>query len=195
MNSGLVKSIAADLNDWTWVAVEYRVWVIILATAIGLALPLLSASRRDMPRPAPSLVIRSGAVGLGLSSALMAVCSLLHFSDQRWLPVSQRGIVHVSAPGGVFGFTKPAVGVINSVANLITPGWCPFRTVKAFLLLPRVSRKSLPEFISSFFSVHKLSTKPGRLSARSGGYQPAYAQLIHRLLGISWRALAGHCLM
>ena len=118
MNSGLAKSILAHLNDWTWVAVEYRVWVIILATAIGLALPLLSAARRDMPRPAPSLVVRSGAVGLALSSALMAVCSLLHFSDQRWLPVSQRGSVHVSAPGGVFGFAKPAVGVINSVANL-----------------------------------------------------------------------------
>ena len=118
MNTGLVKSIAADLNDWTWVAVEYRVWVIILATAIGLAVPLLSAARSDRPRPAPSLVIRSGAVGLGLSSALMAVCSLLHFSDERWLAVSQRGSVHVSAPGGVFGFAKPAVGVINSVANL-----------------------------------------------------------------------------
>ena len=37
MNSGLVKSIVAHLNDWTWVAVEYRVWVIILATVIGLA--------------------------------------------------------------------------------------------------------------------------------------------------------------
>jgi hypothetical protein len=118
VNSGLVKSILAHLNDWTWVAAEYRVWVIILATVIGLAVPLLSAARRDMPRPAPSLVIRSGAVGLGLSSALMAVCSLLHFSDERWLAVSQRGSVHVSAPGGVFGFAKPAVGVINSVANL-----------------------------------------------------------------------------
>jgi hypothetical protein len=118
VNTGLVKSILAHLNDWTWVAVEYRVWVIILATVIGLAVPLLSAARRDMPRPAPSLVIRSGAVGLGLSSALMAVCSLLHFSDERWLAVSQRGSVHVSAPGGVFGFAKPAVGVINSVANL-----------------------------------------------------------------------------
>jgi hypothetical protein len=118
VNSGLVKSILTHLNDWTWVAVEYRVWVIILATVIGLAVPLLSAARRDMPRPAPSLVIRSGAVGLGLSSALMAVCSLLHFSDERWLAVSQRGSVHVSAPGGVFGFAKPAVGVINSVANL-----------------------------------------------------------------------------
>ena len=118
MNTGLVKSILAHLNDWTWVAVEYRVWVIILATVIGLAVPLLTAARSDGPRPAPSLVIRSGAVGLGLSSALMAVCSLLHFSDERWLPVSQRGSVHVSAPGGVLGFAKPAVGVINSVAGL-----------------------------------------------------------------------------
>ena len=81
-------------------------------------MPLLSAARSDTPRPAPSLVIRSGAVGLGLSSALMAVCSLLHFSDERWLAVSQRGSVHVSSPGGVLGFAKPAVGVINSVANL-----------------------------------------------------------------------------
>ena len=118
MNSGLVKSIVAHLNDWTWVAVAYRVWIIVLATAVGLALPLLGAARRDMPRPAPSLVVRGGAVGLALSSALMAVCSLLHFSDQRWLAVSQRGSVHVSAPGGVFGFAKPAVGVINSVADL-----------------------------------------------------------------------------
>jgi hypothetical protein len=153
VNSGLVKSIAADLNDWTWVAVEYRVWVIILATAIGLALPLLSASRRDMPRPAPSLVIRSGAVGLGLSSALMAVCSLLHFSDQRWLPVSQRGIVHVSAPGGVFGFTKPAVGVINSVASLPVE-WraaqvavhtaiiCAFLTMAAMVLIIATWRRA-----------------------------------------------------
>jgi hypothetical protein len=118
VNTGLVKSILAHLNDWTWVAVEYRVWVIILATVVGLALPLLTAARSDGPRPAPSLVIRSGAVGLGLSSALMAVCSLLHLSDERWLAPGQRGSVHVSAPGGVLGFAKPAVGVINSVAGL-----------------------------------------------------------------------------
>jgi hypothetical protein len=153
VNSGLVKSIAADLNDWTWVAVEYRVWVIILATAIGLAIPLLSAARREMPRPAPSLVIRSGAVGLGLSSALMAVCSLLHFSDQRWLAVSQRGSVHVSAPGGVFGFTKPAVGVINSVADLPVE-WraaqvavhtaiiCAFLTMAALVLIIATWRRA-----------------------------------------------------
>ena len=146
MNSGLVKSIVAHLNDWTWVAVEYRVWIIVLATAVGLALPLLGAARRDMPRPAPSLVVRGGAVGLGLSSALMAVCSLLHFSDQRWLAVSQRGSVHVSAPGGVFGFAKPAVGVINSVAGLPAE-WratqvavhtaiiCAFLTMAAMILI------------------------------------------------------------
>lgn len=118
MSSGLAKSIVADLNDWTWVAVEYRVWVIILAAAIGLSIPLVSAARAGAPRPAASLVLRGGAVGLGLSSALICVCALLHFSDQRWLPAGQRGSVHVSAPGGVFGFAKPAVGVINSVADL-----------------------------------------------------------------------------
>jgi hypothetical protein len=153
VNSGLVKSIAAHLNDWTWVAVEYRVWIIVLATAIGLALPLLGAARRDMPRPAPSLVVRGGAVGLALSSALMAVCSLLHFSDQRWLAVSQRGSVHVSAPGGVFGFAKPAVGVINSVANLPVE-WratqvavhtaiiCAFLTVAALALIVLTWRRA-----------------------------------------------------
>jgi hypothetical protein len=118
VSSGLVKSIVTHLNDWTWLAVEYRVWLIILATVIGLAVPLVAAARRDMPRPAPSLVVRSGAIGLAFSSALISICSLLHFSDLRWLPASQRGSVHVSAPGGVFGFAKPAVGVINSVANL-----------------------------------------------------------------------------
>jgi hypothetical protein len=153
VNTGLVKSIAAHLNDWTWVAVEYRVWVIILATAIGLALPLLSAARSDRPRSAPSLVIRSGAVGLGLSSALMAVCSLLHFSDERWLAVSQRGSVHVSAPGGVFGFAKPAVGVINSVADLPVE-WratqvavhtaiiCAFLTLAAMVLIIATWRRA-----------------------------------------------------
>jgi len=113
VSSGLVKSILTDLNDWTWLAVEYRVWLIILATVIGLLVPLVAAARRDMPKPAPSLVVRSGAIGLGLSSALMAICALLHFSDLRWLAPSQRGSVHVSAPGGVFGFAKPAVGVIH----------------------------------------------------------------------------------
>jgi hypothetical protein len=153
VNSGLAKSILAHLNDWTWVAVEYRVWVIILATAIGLAVPLLSAARRDMPRPAASLVIRSGAVGLGLSSALMAVCSLLHLSDQRWLPASQRGSVHVSAPGGVLGFAKPAVGVINSVADLPAE-WratqvsvhtaivCAFLTMAALILIVLTWRRA-----------------------------------------------------
>jgi hypothetical protein len=117
VNSGLAKSIVTHLNDWSWVAVEYRVWLIVVATVIGLALPLASAARRDAPR-SPSLVVRGGAVGLGLSSALIAAFCLFHFSDLRWLAPGQRGSVHVSAPGGIFGFAKPAFGVINSVANL-----------------------------------------------------------------------------
>jgi hypothetical protein len=153
VNSGLVKSIVAHLNDWTWVAVEYRVWVIVLATVIGLSVPLLSAARADAPRPAPSLVVRGGAVGLGLSSALMSVCALLHFSDLRWLAPSQRGSVHVSAPGGVFGFAKPAVGVINSVADLPAE-WratqvavhtaiiCAFLTIGALLLIAATWRRA-----------------------------------------------------
>ena len=102
MNSGLVKSVATHLNDWTWLAVEYRVWLIILVTVIGLAAPLVAAARRDRPRPGPSLAVRGGAIGLALSSALISICSLLHFSDLRGLPAGQRGSVHVSAPGGVF---------------------------------------------------------------------------------------------
>jgi hypothetical protein len=48
----------------------------------------------------------------------VAVSSLLHFSDLRWLPPSQRGTPHLSAPGGVLGFARPTVKVVNSVAGL-----------------------------------------------------------------------------
>ena len=63
----------------------------------------------------------------------------------------------------------------------VAPRWCPFPTVKAFLLPQPVSRKSLREFISSFFPVHTLSTKPSRLSARHPSYPPPYAQPVHNL--------------
>jgi hypothetical protein len=69
--------------------------VIILATVIGLSLPLVTAATSGAPRPALSLVMRGGAVGLALSSALISVCSLLHFTDLRWLAANQRGSVHV----------------------------------------------------------------------------------------------------
>jgi len=61
----------------------------------------------------------------------------------------------------------------------VAPGWCPFPTVKVFLLPSLWSRKSLREFIFSFFRVHTLPTECRRLSARHSGYPPAYAQQIH----------------
>ena len=106
------------LNDWTWFVAEYRFWLIVLATVVGGVAPLLSAARKRLPGTAPSRVIRSAAMALALSAAAVAICSLLHFSDLRWLPANQRGSLHVSAPGGFLGFTKPAVTVINSVAGL-----------------------------------------------------------------------------
>jgi hypothetical protein len=113
-----MKWALAQLNEWTWFVAQYRGWLIPLATVIGLAAPLVSAARRRLPRAAPALVIRSGAMTLALSSAAVAVCSLLHFSDLRWLPPGQRGRLHVSTPGGILGFAKPTVKVLNSVASL-----------------------------------------------------------------------------
>ncbi|MDQ2814573.1 MAG: hypothetical protein M3Z75_22610 [Actinomycetota bacterium] len=118
MSFGQVRWAFVQLNDWTWLVAQYRGWVIALATVVGGVLPLLSASRKHLPRPAPALVVRSGAMALALSAAAVAICSLLHFSDLRWLAPDQRGSLHLSAPGGIFGFTKPAVGVLNTVAGL-----------------------------------------------------------------------------
>lgn len=74
-------------------------------------------------------------------------------------------------------------------------GWCPFPTVKAFLLPLRGARKSLREFIFWFFSVHTLPTECRRLSARRNGYPPAFThpvhKLIHRLPGVTWRTRPG----
>ncbi|HEY2288843.1 MAG TPA: hypothetical protein VGH88_24120 [Streptosporangiaceae bacterium] len=108
----------ARLNEWTWLIAHYRGWLIVLVTAIGAAVPLLSAARRGLPRAAPLLVVRSAAMALALSAAAVAICSLLHFSDLRWLPPQQRGSLHLSAPGGLLGFAKPTVRVLNSVAGL-----------------------------------------------------------------------------
>ena len=118
MSFGQMRWALGQLNDVTWLVAQYRGWVIALATVIGVAAPLLRAARKYLPRPAPSLVIRSGAMALALSAAAVAICALLHFSDLRWLAPGQRGSVHLSAPGGFLGFAKPAVGVLNAVAGL-----------------------------------------------------------------------------
>jgi hypothetical protein len=108
----------AQLNEWTWLIAQYRGWLIALATVIGVAVPLASAARRRLPGAAPSLAVHGGAITLALSSAAVAVCSLLHFSDLRWLAPGQRRSPHLSAPGGLLGFAKPAVRALNSVAGL-----------------------------------------------------------------------------
>jgi hypothetical protein len=118
MNSGPARWALAHLDAWTWLVAEYRTPLIVIATIIGVAAPLLSAARRHRPGPAPSVVIRSAAMTLGFAAAAVTACSLLHFSDLRWLPPGQRATVHLSAPGGPFGFAKPIVTVVNSVAGV-----------------------------------------------------------------------------
>jgi hypothetical protein len=104
MSSGAARWALVHLNDWTWFVAEYRVWLITLATVIGLAVPLLA--------------VRSGAMALTFSAAMVTICSLLHFSDLRWLAPSQRATAHLSAPGGLFGFGRPVVSAINSMAGI-----------------------------------------------------------------------------
>ena len=118
MSSGAVRWVWVHLDGLTWLVAEYRGWLIILATVIGLAAPLLGAVRKHRPRPALSLVIRSGAMALGFSAAAVAICSLLHFSDLRWLPPSQRTTEHLSAPGGLLSAAKPIVTAVNSIAGI-----------------------------------------------------------------------------
>ena len=118
MSSGAARWALSHFDSWTWLVAEYRAWLITLATVTGLAVPLLVAARKHLPRPAPSLVIRSGAMALAFSAATVTICSLLHFSDLRWLAPGQRTAVRLSAPGGLFGFGKPVVSVINSIAGI-----------------------------------------------------------------------------
>jgi hypothetical protein len=118
MSSGVARWALVHLNGGTWLVAEYRIWLIALATVIGLAAPLLGAARKNLPKPAPSLVIRSAAMALAFSAAVVAICSLLHFSDLRWLAPGQRATAHLSAPGGIFSFSKPIVAVVNSVAGV-----------------------------------------------------------------------------
>jgi len=118
MNSSPARWALAHLDAWTWLVAEYRTWLIVTATVIGIAAPLLSAARKHRPRPAPSVVIRSAATALGFSAATAAACSLLHFSDLRWLAPGQRATAHLNAPGGLFSFAKPIVAVVNSVASV-----------------------------------------------------------------------------
>jgi len=153
MSSGAARWAVVHLDDWTWLVAEYRVWLITLAAVIGLAAPLVGATRRHVPRPAPSLVVRSGAMAVAFSAATVTICSLLHFSDLRWLAPDQRKTAHLSAPGGIFSFAKPVVVVVNSVAGLPaelratqvsvhTAIVCAFVALAAFLLVAITWRRA-----------------------------------------------------
>jgi hypothetical protein len=153
MSSSAARWALVHLDDLTWLVAEYRVWLITLATVIGLAAPLLGAVRKHLPRPAPSLVICSGAMALAFSAATVTACSLLHFSDLRWLPPSQRTAAHLSAPGGLFGFAKPIVAVVNSIAGIPvesratqvsvhTAVVCAFLALAAFFLVAITWRRA-----------------------------------------------------
>jgi len=153
MSSSAVRSAWVHLDGLTWLVAEYRGWLITLATVIGLAAPLLGAVRKHRPRPTPSLVIRSGAMALAFSAAAVAVCSLLHFSDPRWLPPGQRTTVHLSTPGGLFSVAKPIVVAVNSIAGIPvefrasqvsvhTAIVCAFLALAAFLLMAITWRRA-----------------------------------------------------
>jgi hypothetical protein len=90
---------------------------------------------------------------------------------------------------GLAGAARPAGAKYpceGPVSRLLTrspgspPGWCPFPTVKAFLLPPRTPRKSLTSIISGFSAIHMVSTERMRLSAPYDGYPPANSQVVHK---------------
>lgn len=124
MNSSSVQGTLTILNTWTWPVAEYRGWVVVIITVLGLLAPFLTASGKYGTRPLPSVVIRSGAMALAFASALVTVSSLMHISDLRWLTPSQRTSPHLSAPpsggllGGALSFAKPVVKAVNSVATV-----------------------------------------------------------------------------
>ena len=62
----------------------------------------------------------------------------------------------------------------------VAPRWCPFPTVRAFLLPPRTPRKSLRSIITDFSAIHTVSTERMQLSAPDGDYPPANSQAVHK---------------
>jgi len=85
-----------------------------------------------------------------------------------WLPR------HRAPPAGAKHPPEPPVSRLFPCPG-VTPGWCPFPTVKLFLLPSRWPRKSLRESILSF----SLST---HCPQNADGYPPAYAQAIHKFI-------------
>ena len=71
----------------------------------------------------------------------------------------------------------------------VTPGRFPLSNGESIsTAFPAVAQESAGIHFK-FFGVHMISTEYRRLSARYGGYPPAYTQLIHRLLSVIHRTL------
>lgn len=118
MNFSVFGWVLGNVGAWTWFVAQYRGWVMLGLAVAGFLAPFLGALGKGRSLPVPSVVIRSAAMALGFAAAAVTACSLLHFSDLRWLPPGQRSSVHVSPPGGLLSFAKPLVGVVNSVAGI-----------------------------------------------------------------------------
>ena len=89
-------------------------------------------------------------------------------------------------PDGAKHPPKPPVSRLFPCPE-VALGWCPFPTVKAFLLPLRGATQESASIHFCFFSVHTLSTECRQLSARSNGYPPAFTQFIHRLPSVTQR--------
>ena len=104
--------LLGQLNDWTWRLAEAGFWLIAFCCVSAVAVPWVVAHYRARPRPATAILVRKFAGALALTASIVAICSLLHFSDLRWLAPDQRG-VHLSGP-----FT----GVLSGIVNVV-PEW------------------------------------------------------------------------
>jgi hypothetical protein len=86
-----------------------------------------------------------------------------------------RPTLHCGPPAGASHPPKTPVSRLLPRPG-VSSEWCPFATVKYFLRPLRTVRKRSGPFIFALFLIHTMSTECARLSARSWGYPPAYAQ-------------------
>jgi len=110
MSFGQARWVLVQLNDWTWLVAQYRGWLIALAMVIGGAAPLLSAARKHLPQPSPSLVVRSGAMAVALSAAVGVLNSVVG------LPVEWRAAqaaVHTAIACALLAVTAFALMVLT----------------------------------------------------------------------------------
>jgi hypothetical protein len=106
MSSGAARWALAHLDGWTWLVAEYRIWLITLATVTGLAVPLLVAARKHLPRPARCLRrLKQHPGGQSRPRALLvSVVSAVVWAGQaggcRWQPPQSLSVIGAAdSPG------------------------------------------------------------------------------------------------